>query len=69
MDICHRDEPTAENLVSKKALPIPEKNWKTCWGGGGGWHPPHLAIGWLKLTVKQINKRRKLLDGWLLWIY
>ena len=28
MDRCAKDEPTAKNLVCKKALPIPEKNGK-----------------------------------------
>ena len=36
MDRCPKDEPTAENLVCKKALPIPEKIGNTCWEGGGG---------------------------------
>ena len=28
MDRCPKDEPTAKNLVCKKAIHIPEKNWK-----------------------------------------
>ena len=28
MDRCSKDDPTAKNLVCKKALSIPEKNWK-----------------------------------------
>ena len=34
MDKCPKDEATAKNLVCKKALPIPEKNWKNLLGGG-----------------------------------
>ena len=41
-----KDEPTAENLVCIKALPIPEKNWKNLLGGGVSIHLP-LAIGGL----------------------
>ena len=33
MDRCTKDEPTAKNLVCKKAFPIPEKNWKNLFGG------------------------------------
>ena len=36
MDRCPKDESAAKNLVCKKALPIPEKNWKNLLG----WHPP-----------------------------
>ena len=32
MDRCSKGEPTAKNLVCKKALPIPEKNWKNLLG-------------------------------------
>ena len=32
MDRCLKDEPTTENLVCKKALPIPEKKWKNLLG-------------------------------------
>ena len=48
MDRFPKDEATAKNLVcKKKALPIPEKNWKNLLGGGGGGDPPPLAIGGL----------------------
>ena len=43
------DEPTGKNLVCKKVLPISEKKWKTCWGGGGGVaSTTPLAIGGLR---------------------
>ena len=40
---CLKDEPTGQNLVWRKALPISEKNWKNLLGG-----EPPLAIGGLK---------------------
>ena len=39
-----KDEPTAKNLVCKKVLLIPEKNWENL--------EKPLAIGGLKLSVK-----------------
>ena len=43
MDRCPKDEPA-------KKLPIPEKNWKNLFGGGGGMDPP--AIGGLSTIMK-----------------
>ena len=39
MDRCRKDEATTNNLDCKKALPIPEKNWKNLLG---------VAIGGLR---------------------
>ena len=50
MDRCPKDEATAKNLVCKKALPIPEKNWKNLLGEGVASTP--LAIrGLMDTTV------------------
>ena len=46
MDRYLKDEATAKNLVCRKALPLPEKNWKTCWGRRPP-PPPPPAIGGL----------------------
>ena len=47
MDRCPKDEPTAKNLVCKKAFSIPKKNWENLLGDGSGIHPV-LAIGGLR---------------------
>ena len=48
MDRCPKDEATAKNLVCKEALLDPEKNWKTCWGGGGGVDATPVGHRWIK---------------------
>ena len=48
MERCPKNEPTAKNLVCKRLFAFLRKTGKTCSGGGGGWHPPALAIGGLK---------------------
>ena len=49
MDRCPKDESTVKIYFAKKALPIPEKNWKNLLGE---WHlpPPPVAIGGLNET-------------------
>ena len=39
--------PQLKNKFAREALPIPEKKWENLLGGGG-LHPPPLAIGRLK---------------------
>ena len=57
MDRCPKDEPTAKNLVCRKALHIPEKNWeKNVLGGGGGVvDATPLAIGGLNINHTLID--------------
>ena len=46
------DEPTAKNLVCKKVLPIPEKNWKNLFGGGiPSPSPPPSPLGHRRVKV------------------
>ena len=47
MERCPKDEPTAKNLVFKKALPISSKNEKHLLGVASIPPPPPLAIGGL----------------------
>ena len=54
-DGCPNDESTAKNLVCRKALPIPEKIWKSLLGGGGYPLPP----GHRRVKITLVQGKRK----------